>query len=100
MFTPDWIDMTRLANGPEMILPLLGIEGLPKHLISFELRCKGNGLVEIQCEFHIEQTLLHAIEESWKPVLADYVLVAKDSIAPANTAQTATENVAGGVANA
>ncbi len=82
--------MTKLANGPELILPLLGIEGLPKHLISFELRCKADGLVEIQCEFHIEEALLQAIEESWKPVVADYVLVKKQRISPEVTAAEST----------
>ena len=70
--------MTTLANGPELILPLLGIEGLPKHLTSFALRCKDNGLVEIQCEFHVEETLMQAIAEKWEPVLAEYVLVPKE----------------------
>lgn len=91
--------MTKLANGPELILPLLGIEGLPKHLISFEMRCHATGLVEIQCGFHIEQTLFEAIEKRLKPVLAQYVLVAKElTQAPADTAQQASENVAQGVA--
>lgn len=57
--------MTVHTLGPQLIALL----GLPKHCISFELRCAVGEIVTVKCEFHPEDA------ESFELVLAGYELV-------------------------
>lgn len=61
--------MTVRTLGPQLIALL----GLPKHCISFELRCAAGELVTVQCEFYPEET------EGIDLVLAGYELVPREA---------------------
>ncbi|KAB8062103.1 hypothetical protein GCN74_03505 [Janthinobacterium sp. FT14W] len=61
--------MTVHTLGPQLIALL----GLPKHCISFELRCAVDEIVTVKCEFYPEEV------EGIDLALADYELVPRTS---------------------
>jgi hypothetical protein len=61
--------MTVNTLGPQLISLL----GLPKHVISFELRCAVNEIVSVKCEYHPEDAA------GFDTVLAEYELVPRQS---------------------
>ncbi|MGK5053599.1 hypothetical protein [Janthinobacterium sp. RB2P8] len=61
--------MTVHTLGPQLIALL----GLPKHCVSFELRCAAGELVTVKCEFYPEEA------EGIDLVLAEYELVPRET---------------------
>ena len=61
--------MTVQTLGPQLIALL----GLPKHCVSFELRCAAGELVTVKCEFYPEEA------EGFDLVLAEYELVPRET---------------------
>ena len=61
--------MTVHKLGPQLIALL----GLPKHCISFELRCAVGEIVTVKCEFYPEEA------EGIDLVLAEYELVPRET---------------------
>ena len=61
--------MTVNTLGPQLIALL----GLPKHCLSFELRCAAGELVTVKCEFYPEEA------EGFDLVLAEYELVSRET---------------------
>lgn len=61
--------MTVNTLGPQLIALL----GLPKHCVSFELRCAAGELVTVKCEFYPEEA------EGIDLVMAEYELVPRKS---------------------
>jgi hypothetical protein len=60
--------MTVHTLGPQLIALL----GLPKHCVSFELRCAAGEIVKVKCEFYPEEA------EGIDLVLAEYELVPRE----------------------
>lgn len=69
--------MTAQTLGPQLIALL----GLPKHLISFELRCAAGKIVTVKCEYYPEAAV------GIDTVLAEYELVPRASRAVPHPAE-------------
>lgn len=63
--------MTVQMLGPQLIALL----GLPKHCVSFELRCAAGEIVTVKCELYPEEA------EGFDLVLAEYELVPRTAAA-------------------
>ena len=65
--------MTVRTLGPQLIALL----GLPKHCVSFELRCPVGEIVTVKCEYHPEDA------DGVDLVLAEYELVPRETLSAA-----------------
>ena len=65
--------MTVHTLGPQLVALL----GLPKHCVSFELRCAVGEIVTVKCEYHPEEA------KGFDLVLAEYELVPRATSAAA-----------------
>jgi hypothetical protein len=59
----------------EVVMPLLGMDGLPRHITKFELVGTGMGLMEVRCEFILEKQQYADMDNLLRPVFAKYQLV-------------------------
>ena len=71
---PHNLKPTDLMTGSIVIPELLGIPGLPEHIVSLNLKID-QGFVQIDCSFLVEKQLLDSMERAWEPAFAQYRLV-------------------------
>jgi len=65
--------MNEILMGQELGSQLVPLLGLPTHTLWFELRCAAGEFVTVKCEYAPN------IEESFDTVLAEYVLVPRET---------------------
>ncbi len=65
--------MNNLMTVHKLGSQLIALLGLPKHCVSFELRCAAGEIVTVKCEYHPEEA------EGFDLVLAEYELVPRQT---------------------
>ncbi|KAI3591643.1 hypothetical protein D9X30_3468 [Cupriavidus sp. U2] len=82
------------AQGNPFVLALIDALGLPKHTISFEMRCAVDEVVTIRCAYHPQADAAEGFDA--RPLLANYKLVPASAVTAGDPAEAFADEGPGG----